>query len=155
MLNSGEKIKIDIFLEDKECTYRISTNNYSSPIKSLGNINTKEIKGDLYLHNNEILVVNTDMQNHDAINKMLMERISKYSLNGQLICVIDMTSFYEKVEENFIKEAIEKAQLKLDYKMNYYDKYEQEKEKNKSLKNLLNKYITNLESKFKDELKNI
>lgn len=140
---SGTAIKIKIFKDGNGWRFRIEQQSMSSPVSYLGNLETENLTGDVFLHDDDVIVVNTNMSVSDAKNEILAGRPRRddITLNGKVIGSLDLKHIYNQIEEKFILEANKKAESKLNLKLDYAKKYKEEVNKNKKLAALIKKYI--------------
>lgn len=145
--SSGENIKVEIRYIEDDRRYRITAQGISSPVKYLGNVKIESLQGEVFLDNNEAIIVNLNNSVEYALNEILThysqydQNKNHYELTGVVVGNLDLEHFYKQIEEKFIVEATRKAEYKLNWQINYAKKYDEEVTKNKKYQNLIKNYI--------------
>ena len=144
---SGTEVNIEIFELQKGRKYRIKTQNMSSPILYIGNINTEFLTGEAFLYNNEVIIVDTNISVSETINKILKnydkynEKTNKLEVDGNIIGHLDFESIYNQTKDTFILRDINNAKYNLDLQLDYKKKYDEEVIKTEKYQTLIKKYI--------------
>jgi len=156
---SGTQVKVRVGYDIDGWSYRLGTQGMSSPVSYMGNIKMENLKGEAFLYDTEVIVVNMS----DSISYICNTILSKYNYGkgnmeviGEVVGHLDMGHFYKQVEEKFNVEAENNAKYKIKLKLNYKQKYDDEVIKNKKYKGLIDKYIkiqTDLQD-LKEEIEN-
>jgi hypothetical protein len=135
----GENCVIEVF-HFKKWVYRITDTTISSPITYIGNINTNQLVGEMFLYNEkEPIIIETKKQISFIHNEILNKDLKSSSTKGVILCHLDLSCIYEKISKEFIENTIQSAEFKLNLQINYKKKYEEEKLRNdKILKSMSN-----------------